>query len=155
MISLTAIHEEKITRFQRNQYIISVSDLKNKSSIGHEDFQNENHITIETIKRLYPQASIETVARILLISIQTKLQNGEKRFLLSFTDETECESMDLLNGLFMVLQLETTTEEHQKNVEVLHTYANKWTKGLCQIEEKYHYIDNTLKNLRATIHKQS
>lgn len=149
MISLATIHEDKITRFQRNHYIISISDLKNKSSIGREDLQNEEHIIIETVKKMYPCASMETVAGILLTSIQLKLQFGERRFLLSFTDETKRESMDLLNGLFMVLQLEATTEEQQKTFEALRPYAGKWTEALCRVEEKYHKMDNTLKSLRG------
>lgn len=143
MISLNVLHEKQITRFQRNQYIISVYELKNKSSIGHKDIQNEHHITIETIKKQYPNASLETVARLLLLSIKTKIKNGETRFLFSFTDETECESMDLLNGLFSVLQLKATTEEQQKKLEA---YADLWTDLLCRLEEKHQYIDYTLKN---------
>ena len=142
MISLNALHEKQITRFQRNQYIISVSDLKNTSSIGHRDLQNEHHISIETIKKQYPNASLESVARILLISIKTKIKNGETRFLFSFTDETERESMDLLYGLFSVLQLEATTKEQQKKLEA---YADLWTDLLCRLEKKHHYIDLTLK----------
>ena len=142
MISLNVLHVKQITRFQRNEYIISFSDLKNKSSIGHKDLQNEQHISIETIKKQYPNASLESVARILLLSIKTKIKNGETRFLFSFTDETECESMDLLNGLFSVLQLEATTEEHQKKLEA---YADLWTDLLCRLEQKHQYIDLTLK----------
>ncbi|WP_462405909.1 hypothetical protein [Gracilibacillus sp. Marseille-QA3620] len=132
MINFATIHEDKLTRFQRNHYIISISDLHNKSSIGHEDIHNEEHITIETIKKIFPHASTETVAGLLLLSIKLKIIEGETQFLLTFTDETKPESLDLLNGLIIAFQLEATTEDQQRNFEILRTYAGKWTKAICR-----------------------
>ncbi len=148
MISLASIHEDQITRFQRNHFIISISELQNKSSIGHDDVQCEEHISIETVKNTFPSLTTEKVANLLLIAIMMKLQEGERRFLLSFTDETKLESMDLLNGLVHVLQIKATTEEQQNMFEFLRAHAGKWTEAICQSEENNHYIDNTLNRLR-------
>ncbi len=149
MISLATIHEDKITRFQRNHYIISISDLKNKSSIGHEDLQNEEHMTIEAVKRMYPRVTTEGIAGVLLTALQLKIQRGERRFLLSFTDETKRESLDLLNGLVIVFQLEAITEEQKRTFKALRTHAGEWTEAICRVEEKHQKIENALKYLRG------
>ena len=148
MISLATIHEDNITIFQRNNYIISISELQNKSSIGHEDIECEEHISIETMRELFPNASINGIVGILLTSIQMKMLEGERRFLLTFTDETKCESMDLLNGLVHVLQLEATTEEQRKYFDLLNAQAGKWTEAICREEKKNRTIENTLNRLR-------
>lgn len=142
MINLATIHEDKLTRFQRGHYIISISDLHNKSSIGHEDLQNEEHLTIETIKKIFPYASTETVAGLLLLSIKLKIIEGKKRFLLTFTDETKHESLDLLNGLIIAFQLEATTEDQQRNFEIVRTYAGKWTKAISLKKSIIRRINN-------------
>ena len=69
-------------------------------------------------------------------------------FLLTFTDETKQESMDLLNGLLQVFQLEPTTKEQQEIFEILQKNAGQWTEAICQAEEKYHNIEHTLNRLQ-------
>lgn len=148
MISLATMHEDNITRFQRKHYIISISELQNKSSIGHEDIQSNEHISVETVRKIYPSITTEAIARLLLVTIQMKLKEGQRRFLLTFTDETKRESLDLLNGLVNVLQIEPSTEEQRKNFESLHMYAGEWTEEICRAEKHYHNIENTLSDLR-------
>lgn len=148
MISLTTTHEDNITRFQRNQYIISISELQNKSSLGHEDIQRNEHISIEAVRKMLPSITTEALARILLVTIQMKLKEGQRRILLTYTDETKRESLDLLNGLVSVLQIEASTEEQRQNYESLQTYAGEWMEEICRAEKHYHNIENTISHLR-------
>lgn len=148
MISLVATHEDNITRFQRKQYIISISELQNKSSIGHEDIQRNEHISVVSVRKMFPSITTEAIARILLVTIQMKLKEGQRRFLLTYTDETKLESLDLMNGLVSVLQIKASAEEQQQIFESLHMYAGEWTKEICRAESHFHNIENTLSDLR-------
>ncbi len=148
MISLAAAHENEITRFQRNHYIISILELQNKSSFGHDTHPFKADFSTEAVMTMYPTITIESLARLLLVSIRMKIQEGQMNFLLTFTDETKQESMDLLNGLLQVFQLEPTTKEQQEIFEILQKNAGQWTEAICQAEEKYHNIENTLKRLQ-------
>lgn len=147
MISLVAAHEDELTRFQRNHYIISILDLQNKSSIGHANQPFKADFSIEAVMTMYPTITTESLARLLLVSIRMKIQEGQMNFLLTFTDETKQESMDLLNGLAHVFLLEPTTKEQREIFEILQKHAGQWTEAICQAEEKYHNIENTLNRL--------
>ncbi|MBD3107489.1 hypothetical protein IEO70_03850 [Bacillus sp. AGMB 02131] len=148
MINLAATHEDNIIRFQRKQYIISFSPLQNKSSIGHEDIQRNEHISLEAVREMFPSITTEAIVRILLVTIQMKLKEGQRRFLLTYTDETKRESLDLMNGLVSVLQIKASAEEQQQIFESLHMYAGEWTKEICRAESHFHNIENTLSDLR-------
>ena len=148
MISLAAAHEAEITRFHRNHYIISISELQNKSSIGYDNHSFNANFSIEAVMTMYPSITIESLARLLLVSIRMKIQEGQMNYLLTYTDETKQESMDLLNGLVHVFQLEPTTKELRDIFEILQIHAGQWTEAMCQAEEKYHNIENTLNILR-------
>ena len=147
MISLATIHEANITVFQRNHYLINISELQNKSLIGHEDIECEEHISIETVRELFPNATLDGIVSIILTSIQMKMLEGGRRFLLTFTDGTKRESMDLLNELAHVLQLEATTDEQRKYFDLLNAQAGIWTEAICRVEKKSRMVQNTLNSL--------
>lgn len=144
LITLSTIHEKKLTRFHRNNYIICISNLTNKSSLEGDDLQNEKHFSIETCNSLYPKASMETKAGIFLTSIQRKIQEGEHNFLLVYNDDTKHEAMDILNALVLVLELEPTNEEQKMKYESLRAFANAWTHAILRAEQKYNKIKNAL-----------
>lgn len=146
MITLSTIHERKLTRFHRNHYIICVSNLQNTSSLEGDDLQNEKHFSIEMCNDLYPNASMETKAGILLTSIQRKIQEGVQNFLLVFNDDTKYETIDLLNAFVLVLQLEPSNEEEKNKYDLLRAYAGEWTHAILRTEEKYGKIKNALLN---------
>jgi len=146
MINLSTIHEKNLSKFHRNNYIISVTELLNRSALEDGDEQCERHISIETCKKLYPRASVDTIAGLLLINLQLKIQEGERNFLLCFNDENRIESMDLLNGLVGVLRLEARTEEQKMIFESIKGYANEWTHALFRAENKYNNIGSALKH---------
>ena len=146
MITLSTVHEKNLTRFHRNNYIICVSNLVNTSSLESEDLQSEEHFSIETCDRLYPNASIETKAGILLTLVQRKIQEGQESFLLVFNDGTKYETMDILNAFVLVLGLEPTNEEEKLKYDSLRAFANEWTHAILSVEQKYNKIKNAFLN---------
>lgn len=144
MITFSSIHEKNLTRFHRNHYIICVSNLKNRSPLEGDDLENEKHFSIETCNSLYPNASIETKAGILLTSIQRKIQEGERSFLLVFNEDTKHEAIDLLNAFVLIMGLKPADEEQKARCKSLRLYTSEWTHAILKVEQKYNKIKNAL-----------
>lgn len=136
MIALSTIHESHLTKFHRNHFILTVSDLKDLSIFKDFDLDNENHFSLETAREVFPNASNETLAGLLLTTIKLKLQEGERNFLFVFNDENKTESLDIVNGLIHVFNLVAANEQQAKQFEYLKTFALEWTHLLIAEEDR-------------------
>lgn len=140
MIYLSTIHEAHLTMFHRNHFIVSTTDLKDLSIFKDNDPDNDNHISIETCRRLFPNASKSTIAGILLTSLQLKIQQGTNQFLLVFNNDNKIESFDLLNGLVQIFDLVPNSPEQKEYFDYIQTYAFDWTHILIAEEERLNKI---------------
>lgn len=136
MINLSTIHESKLTKFHRNHYIITVTDLKDTSIFKKHDPDCEKHFSLETCIRLFPNASKKTIASLLLTSMRVQVLDGQSNFLFVFNDENREVSFDIVNGLVHVLRLEASNEEQEKYFEYLRTFALEWTHYLIEEEAR-------------------
>lgn len=127
MIALSTIHESKLTKFHRNHIIFSVSDLPDTSIFKGKDLDNEQHISIEECRRLFPKANNQAIASLLFTYLHLKIAEGERNFLFVFNDENREVSFDVINGLVQILDLEPSTEEQEQYFAYLRTYALEWT----------------------------
>ncbi|AFQ30347.1 hypothetical protein P4493_10200 [Bacillus thuringiensis] len=143
MINLSTIHESNLTAFHRNHFILAVTDLKDTSIFKDDDFTNDNHISIETCRRLFPNASEKTVASLLLTALQMKIEQGETHFLFVFNDDNKEESLDVINGLVHIFELTPTSDEQEAYFDFLKTYEKNWTHILIAEEQRLNKIGST------------
>ncbi|WP_257207979.1 hypothetical protein [Bacillus cereus] len=132
-----------MTAFHRNHFILAVTDLKDTSIFKDHDFTNDNHISIETCRRLFPNASEKTVASLLLTALQMKIEQGETHFLFVFNDDNKEESLDVINGLVHIFELTPTSDEQKAYFDFLKTYAKNWTHILIAEEQRLNKIGST------------
>jgi len=142
LIHLSTINEEKLTSFNRNHFILSVTDLKDTAIFKDHDLNNDNHISIETCRRLFPNASKQTIANLLLTTLQIKIQQGETHFLFVFNEGNKAESLDVVNGLVQVFDLTPSTPEQEAYFSFLKAYAFEWTHILIAEEERLNKISS-------------
>lgn len=140
MIHLSTINETNLTTFHRNHFILSVTDLKDTSVFKDHDFNNENHISIETCKRIFPEATKTTIANLILTTIQIKIGQGQTNLLFVFNEENEAESFDVVNGLTQIFNLKPSNSEQNTYFEILKGYAGDWTQSLLIEEERFNKI---------------
>jgi hypothetical protein len=143
MIHLSTIHESNLTTFHRNHFILTVSDLNDTSIFKDHDLTNDNHISIETCRRLFPNASKDTIANLLLTALQIKIGLGETHFLFVFNDDNKEESLDVVNGLVQVFELTPSSDEQKAYFDFLKTYALDWTHILIAEEQRLKKIGTT------------
>ncbi|UOE58168.1 hypothetical protein [Cytobacillus oceanisediminis] len=130
MLQLSTIHENNLTKFHRNHFILSVKDLKDASIFKGEDIQNDNHFTIQSFKRLFPNATKDTTAAIITMTIKIKLGQGTENFLFAFNDQTKNETLDIVNGLVWVFDFKSGNAEQEGFFRYLETHAGEWTQLL-------------------------
>lgn len=143
MIYLSTIHEKNLTPFHRNHFILTVTDLNDTSIFKDHDFTNDNHISIETCRRLFPVTSKETIANLLLTTLQIKIGQGEAHFLFVFNDDNKEESLDVVNGLVQVFGLIPSSDEQKAYFDFLKTYALDWTHILIAEDQRLGKIGTT------------
>lgn len=136
MLHFSTIHESKLTKFNRNHFILTVTDLNDTSIFKDHDSTNDNHFSIETCRRIFPNATKETIANLLLTTLQIKIEQGETHFLFVFNDENKAESLDVVNGLVHVLELTQSSPEQKAYFDFLKTYALEWTHILIAEESR-------------------
>lgn len=146
MIHLSTINEKNLTKFHRNHFILSVSDLKDTAIFEDHDLNNDNHITIETYRRLFPNASKATIASLLLTTLQLKIQEGKTHFLFVFNEDNKEASLDVVNGLVHILNLTPSSPEQESYFEFLRTYALDWTHVLLAEEKRLNKIGSIIKH---------
>lgn len=135
-LALSTIHHENLTNFHRNHFIITVTDLKDTEQLKTSLLNDENYISIETCRRLFPNASKESIAGLLLTTLQMKISQQKTDFLFVFNDEDKCEAMDILNGLVHVLGLTPKQEQQEKYFEMIKAYGVDWTHILIEQEQR-------------------
>ncbi|MES9681664.1 hypothetical protein ABWK22_01865 [Gottfriedia acidiceleris] len=127
MIHFSTINEGNLTAFHRNHFIISITDLKDTSIFKDHDLNNENHISIETSRRLFPKATNITIANLVLTMLQMQIEAGKTHFLFVFNDDNKEESFDMVNGLVLIWELMPSSDEQQQYFDYLRTFAQEWT----------------------------
>ncbi|BCT30374.1 hypothetical protein [Bacillus velezensis] len=140
MLHLASIHEKNLTMFHRNHFILSISDLEESDIFNDHD----NHISIETCRRLFPNASMSTLASLIISSIQIKIGEGVENFLLVFNEDNKVESLDFLNGLIYVFDLTPSSREQEAFYDFLRSYAQDWTHKLIAEEKRLNKSESTI-----------
>ncbi|WP_263117519.1 hypothetical protein [Bacillus subtilis] len=144
MLHLASIHEKNLTMFHRNHFILSISDLEESDIFNDHDLDDDNHISIETCRRLFPNASMSTLASLIISSIQIKIGEGVENFLLVFNEDNKVESLDLLNGLIYVFDLTPSSREQEAFYDFLRSYAQDWTHKLIAEEKRLNKSESTI-----------
>ncbi|MFE7817887.1 hypothetical protein ACFU1R_06795 [Priestia megaterium] len=142
MIHLSTINEEKLTSFNPNHFILSVTDLKNTAPFKNHDLNNDNHISIETCRRLFPSSSNQTIASLMLTTLQIKIQQGKTHFLFVFNEKNKAESFDVVNGLIRVFNLTPSTPEQEAYFSFFKAYAFEWTHILIAEDKRLNKISS-------------
>lgn len=145
MYQLSSIHESQLTPFHRSQFIITMDDLQNTHIFRDPKYSAGRYFSVQMNREFFPKASPETIANLLLTTLQIKFQRGETNFLVVYNDGNENESMDILNGLLHVFGFIAPSRELSPQYKQLSAYAGNWTRLLIEEEEAMSRIGILLK----------
>lgn len=149
MIHLSTIHEDRLTPFHRNHFILMVDNLQDMSVFRRNGDQNQQRISIQEYRDTYPRASKETLANLFLTHLQITLSQGNTDYLLVYNDANKQETFDLANVLLQLFDIRPTTSEEERIVDAIRSYAAEWTYLLLTAESTLPRIAPTLKPLNV------
>lgn len=123
---LIIMDTDDLTVFHRNHYIISISDFKNEMIFKKGDLQNNNHITLKTIQKLFPNISDKKMLKLIMTSIQMKVNEGINDFIFAANDDNTKESLDLVNAILLIFNFHL--KENKYKLNQIKRHKGKWTR---------------------------
>lgn len=149
MIHLSTIHEDRLTPFHRNHFILMVDNLPDMSVFRKNGDENQRCISIQEYRKTYPRASKETIANLFLTHLQITLSQGNTDYLLVYNDKNKKETFDLANVLLQLFEIRPTSSEEERIVDAIRAYGAEWTYLLLTAESTLPRIGPTLKPMNV------
>src|SRR5699024_7284492 len=122
----TVIDTDDLTMFHRNHYIISISDIKNDMIFKKGDLQNNNHITLATVKKLFHNISRKRTIKLILTTIRMKMNEGVSDFIFVINDDDVKESLDLANAILSIFDF--YLKENKYKLKQIREFKDEWTR---------------------------